>query len=231
MYEAQRRNVIRDGAWDVDALLMAEIVRFLPTASVGSVLDYGAGNSPYRPLLHFDRYVTADVTQNNAGSIDHLITLGQPLPEADGSFDLVLLMDVLEHLPQPVPVIEELRRVLRPGGRLIISVPFLYREHEAPHDYTRYTTFALRQLFALRGAEIVRLKKVGNIWYTLYTLFIERGMAEGERITLGLVGRAVNNLMRMALPILRPLLSGEVSADASAYHHLLAEVRFGEKGT
>lgn len=229
MYETQRRTAARDGAFDVDALLAAQIVRFLPTALAGKVLDYGAGNSPYRPFLRCDCYVTADVTQNTTGTINHLIMSGQSLPEADASFDLVLLMDVLEHLPQPVPVITELRRLLRPSGRLIISVPFLYREHETPHDYVRYTPFGLRQLFAGQGGEVVRLSKVGNIWYTLYTLFLERGVTEGEHISLGLAGRLVNKFARMALPLLRPLLTGNVSDDASIYHHLLLEVRFGEE--
>jgi len=229
MYENQRRNSTQGGAYDVDTLLSADIVRFLPTATAGDVLDYGAGNSPYRPFLRCNRYATADITQNTAGNIEHLIVPGRPLPEADASFDLILLMDVLEHLPDPDAVITELRRLLRPGGRLIVSVPFLYREHETPHDYVRYTPFGLRRLFASHGGAVLRLSKAGNIWYTLYTLFLERGITEGEHITLGIAGRLVNKLARMALPLLRPLLDGTVPDNASIYHHLLLEVGFTEQ--
>lgn len=226
MYEKQRRISIHEGAYDVDALLFADIVRFLPTVTAGDVLDYGAGNSPYRTFLRFNRYVTADITQNTAGTIEHLILPGSPLPEADACFDLILLMDVLEHLPDPDVVITELRRLLRPGGRMIVSTPFIYREHEAPHDYVRYTPFGLRRLFAGHGGTVLRLSKVGNIWYTLYTLFLERGIVEGEHITLSIAGRFVNKVARMVLPLLLPLLDRTVPDNASIYHHLLLEVSF-----
>lgn len=226
MYENQRRNSPQVGVYDVDGPLLAETVRFLPTVTVGDVLDYGAGNSPYRSFLRCNRYVTADITQNTDGTIRHLIAPGRPLPEADASFDLILLMDVLEHLPDPDAVITELRRLLRPGGRMIVSVPFLYREHEAPHDYVRYTSFGLRRLFAGHGGAVLRMSKVGNIWYTLYTLFLERGIAEGEHITSGIAGRLINKLAKLFLPLLRPLFQGTVPDNASIYHHLLLEVNF-----
>lgn len=65
------------------------------------------------------------------------------LPIADGAFDVVLLLDVLEHLERPRQALGEAARVLAPGGRLIIMVPFLYPVHDAPRDFTRFTPAGL----------------------------------------------------------------------------------------
>lgn len=65
------------------------------------------------------------------------------LPLADASIDTVLLLEVLEHLRYPAQALAEITRVLRPGGRLLLTVPFLYPVHDAPHDYQRYTCHGL----------------------------------------------------------------------------------------
>jgi len=61
------------------------------------------------------------------------------LPFPNDSFDTVILMDVLEHLPQPDAAIVEARRVLKPGRPLVVQIPFLYPLHDEPHDYQRWT--------------------------------------------------------------------------------------------
>lgn len=65
------------------------------------------------------------------------------LPLPDASIDTVLLLEVLEHLHQPGHALSEIARVLRPGGCLLLTVPFLYPVHDAPHDYQRYTCHGL----------------------------------------------------------------------------------------
>ena len=74
---------------------------------------------------------------------------------ADASFDAVFLMEVLEHVPAPDAALSEVHRVLAPGGRLVLSTPFLLEIHDAPHDYYRFTEYGLRHL--LRGFEQVRV--------------------------------------------------------------------------
>lgn len=206
--------------------MQAQIAAFLPEGSVGSVLDYGAGNSPYRRFICCDRYVSADVTQNLAGDIDYLIVPGEPLPIAADSFDLVLLLDVLEHVPDPTYVLAEIRRLLAPGGRLIISLPFLYREHETPNDFVRYTVFGMMELLARQQGVLVRISKAGNLYYTLLSLFLERGVGNGERNRLGVAGRTVNRVLRAFVPLLMPLLRRPPKCDDGIYHHLLLEVSF-----
>jgi SAM-dependent methyltransferase len=79
------------------------------------------------------------------GHVDVAADLGRPLPFADASFDTIVLADVLEHLPEPGRLWHEMARLLAPGGHAFVNVPFLYGIHEAPHDYYRYTGFALRR--------------------------------------------------------------------------------------
>jgi SAM-dependent methyltransferase len=78
------------------------------------------------------------------------------LPFEDESFDIVLCMVVMEHLEDPRKAISEMRRVLKQGGSIIVSVPFLFPIHDAPGDYWRFTKYGLRVLF--KDWEIIELK-------------------------------------------------------------------------
>ena len=75
------------------------------------------------------------------------------LPLQDGSIDTVVLFEVLEHLAKPQHALAEIHRVLRPGGKLLLTVPFLYPVHDAPHDFQRYTSHGLA-----REAEACQLR-------------------------------------------------------------------------
>lgn len=211
---------------DFDGIMQRQIAAFLPSQHLGRVLDYGAGNSPYRQYISCDRYVTADVSQNLAGDIEHLLVPGECLAVDTASFDAVLLLDVLEHVPDPDFVLGEIRRLLAPNGRLFISAPFMYREHETPYDFARYTVFGMRELIRRQQGKIVRLSKAGNVFYTLLSLFLERAVANGESNRLGIHGRIVNRLLRTLVPVLAPLLGKAPNQEDGIYHHLLLEVSF-----
>jgi SAM-dependent methyltransferase len=70
------------------------------------------------------------------------------LPFADATFEQVISSEVLEHLHTPIKAAAEIARVLKPGGRLVLTVPMVYPVHEAPHDYHRFTEFGLYNLFS-----------------------------------------------------------------------------------
>jgi SAM-dependent methyltransferase len=225
-YEKQRLISPAQRGLDIDGIMQRQIAAFLPTQHLECVLDYGAGNSPYREYISCDRFVTADVSQNLAGNIDNLLVPGERLAVEAASFDVVLLLDVLEHVPDPNFVLEEIKRVLKANGRLFISVPFLYREHETPYDFGRYTVFGMHELITRQQGKIVRLSKAGNVLYTLISLFLERGIANGEINRLGVPGRVVNSLLRTLVPLLAPWLCKAPNPDDGIYHHLLLEVSF-----
>ena len=69
----------------------------------------------------------------------------------------------MEHLPDPPTVLVELCRVLKPGGLLLYTGPLSYEEHEVPHNYSRFTQFALRMMFARASLEILELRWLAGI--------------------------------------------------------------------
>jgi SAM-dependent methyltransferase len=98
----------------------------------------------------------------------------QALGVRDASFDVVLCTEVLEHLPEPQRAIDEMFRVLVPGGRLLLTTRFLFPIHDAPHDYFRFTKYGLRHL--LRRFEIVELEEETDAVGTLAVLLQRLGM-------------------------------------------------------
>jgi SAM-dependent methyltransferase len=117
------------------------------------VLDAGAGDAPYRELFEHCDYVTADWTESvhpGARSADVIASLAN-LPMADESFDAVLCTQVLEHVDDPLAVLAELQRVLRPEGRLWLTVPLVWPLHEEPFDFFRYTPYSLTTLLGQAG--------------------------------------------------------------------------------
>jgi len=128
----------------------------------GHLLDVGAGQAPlygtYRGLVD----ETTCIDWNESPYVDRTTDLNDSLPFDDGSFDTVLLTDVLEHLPKPQHMFNEAFRVLRTGGKLLVGVPFFYWIHERPHDYHRYTNFMLEHLCREARLQVLEIKPTGG---------------------------------------------------------------------
>jgi SAM-dependent methyltransferase len=114
-------------------------------------LDLGSGGSSYERF--FPNRVTVDLDPLRKPDI---VADAQSLPFKDGEFEVVLCTEMLEHVVNPFKVEAELRRVLSPGGMLILSTRFVYPLHDTPHDYWRYTKYGLSKLF--EAWEIIELK-------------------------------------------------------------------------
>jgi len=129
----------------------------------GRLLDVGCGSKPYRELFTVETYVGLDIDSENSrnrGIADELYD-GNEFPFPDSSFDSVLCNQVLEHVFNPDEFLGEIARVLKPGGKLLLTVPFVWDEHEQPYDYARYSSFGLRALLEKQGFKIVCYKKLG----------------------------------------------------------------------
>jgi SAM-dependent methyltransferase len=111
------------------------------------VLDVGAGDRPYRDL--FPDAVTFDVPGNPHADLHGFV---DEIPAEAASFDVVLCLQVLEHVPDPAAAVRELRRVVRPGGRVLLSTHGIYPFHPNPDDLWRWTHQGLERLF-LTNAE------------------------------------------------------------------------------
>lgn len=147
---------------------LAEFAAALPGNS--RVLDAGAGESRYAPLFRGHRYLAVDSAVGDlAWDYSKLDLLGdlEQLPLAGGSFDAALSVVVLEHTREPLRVLRETARVLRPGGRLLLVVPQEWEVHQAPHDYFRYTRHGLEYLLGCAGFRIRRLEPVGGFFWLM----------------------------------------------------------------
>ncbi len=132
----------------------------------GILLDCGCGDVPYYGIYRNNISDVYCVDWENSGTkqahVDQFVNLNERLDLPDNYYDSVLLSDVLEHIAEPDLLINELNRLLKSEGHLLIMVPFLYRIHEEPHDYYRYTEFALKYLLEKNGFKVIELKSYGG---------------------------------------------------------------------
>lgn len=128
----------------------------------GDLLDVGCGTKPYRSLFTVRSYTGLEIETPIARQRDVAEAYydGKSFPFDDASFDAVLCNQVLEHVFTPDEFLREIFRVLRPQGRLLLTVPFVWDEHEQPYDYARYSSFGLRALLERNGFHIVRQSKI-----------------------------------------------------------------------
>ena len=141
--------------------------RLLPLMR-GRVLDLGCGTAPYREdiLAVAGEYVGVDWpgTIHDTTRVDVFADLSRPLPFADACADTVTVFKVLEHLQEPGEFLRECGRVLRPGGHIVILVPFLWQVHEAPHDYFRFTRFGLGYLLSRADFADITVHEKTGFW-------------------------------------------------------------------
>jgi len=109
----------------------------------------------------------------------------------DASFDVVLCTQVLEHVAEPALVLAELRRVLRDGGELWLTVPFVGELHEEPHDHYRYTSYGLQGLCERAGFGEVRTWPLGGYFTAMAQLARNMGPATGVGAGSDELGRRV----------------------------------------
>lgn len=134
--------------------------------AAGSLADVGCGRVPlyecYADLVQEVICIDWENTAHPNRHIDYLADLNDALPLPDARVDTVIATDVLEHLSRPDRFWAEVTRVLRPGGKLILGVPFLYWLHEEPHDHFRYTSHRLAGYCEEHGLEVLSLQAYGG---------------------------------------------------------------------
>jgi SAM-dependent methyltransferase len=119
------------------------------------VIDVGCGAMPYADLFSGARLVGVDHSRDDA-TPDLLADVLQ-LPLASACADLVFCSQVIEHVTDPVRLLAECARLLRPGGALVLSAPFYWPLHELPHDYFRFTPQGLDHLLRSHGLQVLSL--------------------------------------------------------------------------
>lgn len=140
----------------------------------GNALDLGGDKrSEYIHLLKGNFSIsTANIDPKTRPDI--VCDLEKPLPIDDLSYDTALLINVLEHIFEYRQLLRETRRVLKPGGRAVIVVPFLFPVHGSPHDYHRYTSSALQRALEVEGFSDIYIAPLGTGVCAVRWVLIER---------------------------------------------------------
>lgn len=129
----------------------------------GRLLDVGCGKKPYKKLfVNVTEYIGMDIDNPGHDHSNEDIDIfydGKRFPFADSSFDSVLTNQVFEHVFNPVEFMSEVNRVLKPGGHLLLTVPFMWDEHEQPFDFGRYSSFGIKHILVNNGMEILKQYK------------------------------------------------------------------------
>jgi SAM-dependent methyltransferase len=181
--------------------------QILPT---DRVLDAGAGHHRYRDALAFARYESTDFqhvfARTPKEAYDFVCSLDD-IPRPDDSYDVVVNTQVLEHVEYPQRVIDELYRILKPGGKLFLTTNQTFWAHHRPYNYYFFTRDGLQSLFQHAGFVVVSIEARGGApWfiaklcnylpaYVFYQLAYEGSYGEGGAFSLRVRSYAVAALL------------------------------------
>lgn len=179
----------------------------------GTVLDIGAADKWIAKHLSAGvQYVSLDYPATG-----HEMYAARPdvfsdaarLPFCDAAFDGLICLEVLEHVADPARVMTEIARVLKPGGRAWISMPFLYPLHDAPFDFQRFTEYGLRRDVQRAGLKVVALEKRGHAIRTAGVLgcLAIAGALYGRRAVVAVSLLPLATLMVLAINVMAFVLS------------------------
>jgi len=148
--------------------LVRQAARLLPAGA--KILDAGAGESRYAACFSPGFYIGLDSTVGERRwDYSRLNLIGDlhRVPLKDDIFDAVLCIVTLEHVHSPLEVLRELHRTARPGASLWMVTPFLWEEHQKPHDYYRYTSDGLTYLLSQSRWEVKEIRPAGGYFQVM----------------------------------------------------------------
>lgn len=157
-------GVLLNDNYLIKRALLSNIRRLAPLMT-GKLLDYGCGARPYETLFTVDEYVGIDIEESGHPSsnkkADYFFDGGK-LPFESETYDSVFASEVFEHVFDLDQSLSEIARILKPGGQLLFTCPFVWEEHEMPYDFARYTHFALKDRLEKAGLQVAEMSKGGN---------------------------------------------------------------------
>lgn len=146
--------------------LLRFVQRAASSTSAGQrVIDVGAGELKYKAYFAHCQYVSNDLCIGDDdwsyAGID-IVSSAYDISVESDSFDVVLCIQVLEHLDSPDRAFEEFRRILKPGGYAYVSAPLLAGEHQQPHDFFRFTRYGLTSIGERNGLKVLSIAPHGG---------------------------------------------------------------------
>jgi SAM-dependent methyltransferase len=177
---SREKNLPRLNDWSVRSkdphyihyyFLISDVKEALETYARGNFLDLGCGNKPYETIYNSltKRQTGCDAIQSDKNRVE-VICLATDLKFESNSFDSILCTQVMEHVYDHNTMMKEIFRVLKPGGHIVLTVPFAWELHEEPYDFFRFTPHALKELFTVAGLQIDYIKPNGGMWAAIYQL-------------------------------------------------------------
>jgi ubiquinone/menaquinone biosynthesis C-methylase UbiE len=164
------RRIYAFNQYERDRWVAAQAAKVAPSSRV---LDVGAGSCPYRNLFAHCEYKTHDFAQlqpdqllgrQGYGAIDYISDI-LSIPVPDASFDVILCTEVLEHVPEPIRAVQEFARILKPGGKLLLTAPLGSGLHQEPyHFYGGYTPHWYHKFLKEAGFESITIEPNGGFF-------------------------------------------------------------------
>lgn len=172
-FEDSSNVQISDHYYLVYKPLIRDLKEGIRKHSRGKVLDIGCGNKPYKALFSgkYDEYIGCDITQSSNKCVD-IICEATDIPLDSNSFDTVICTQVIEHVENHKLLLQEILRVLKPNGYVILSGPMYWHLHEEPYDFFRFTKYGFKYLFEEQGFREIDILANGGKWATLGQMVI-----------------------------------------------------------
>lgn len=209
-----RRSKVRDiGRWHINQFVSAAAAS-LPDNAL--LLDAGAGECAYRRFFPHCQYRSLDLavgdSQWNYEHLDYISPI-DAMPIENDLFDAILCTEVLEHLEKPYESVQEMYRVLKPGGKLFLTVPMSHAEHQTPYDFFRYTSFGLEKICQKAGFSSIKITPFGGMFtrwaYELpdaKSVFPHHKNSDGKYQLSGILALPAKIVVHIATRILQHLL-------------------------
>lgn len=143
-------------------LFNLEISKYVKNIS-GVIIDLGGGKNPsYERFWHIkpEKFIRVDI--NEKSEPDIVADLNKPLPFSDNFADAIFLFNVIYILENPAAILKEINRILKPGGRLFLTSPFIFNEAKEPNDYWRFTSEGLEKILKESGFNKFTIMPVGE---------------------------------------------------------------------
>lgn len=139
-------------------------IKRLASEIQGLTLDIGCGNKPYEYLFDVTKYIGLDLITSihDVHTFADIFYNGKHIPIKDDMIDSIVCNQVFEHVFEPDKFLAEINRVLKNNGVLLISLPFVWDEHEQPYDYARYSSFGIHYLLQKYGFKVITSTKTAK---------------------------------------------------------------------